>query len=305
LDCLQAVLCFGRPASLSDRYPPAAGRKPAYAATASISKHTIFSQKTYPMDLQVKNHLFIIGGATSGFGKAIAEALLTEGANIIAVARGEEKLKALQATAPAQVEIIAGDISDENMLLQLVHVVGDRPLHGMLINAGGPPAKTVLETTLDDWDAAYKNILRWKVAITQAFVPKMMERKYGRIVYIESSSVKQPLENLVLSSSLRVAVVGMVKTLSQEIAKSGVTLNILGPGSHNTPAIDRIYKKKSEQTGETFEEVKQKATTQIPVGVLGEAADFASLALWLLSPMSRFVTGETITVDGGAVKSML
>ena len=257
------------------------------------------------MDLQIKNQLFIVGGATSGFGKAIAEALLKEGANIIAVARGEEKLKVLQSTAPKQIEIIAGDISNSSVIAQLVTVVGNRQLYGMVINAGGPPAKTVLETTLDDWDNAYKNILRWKVEITQAFAPKMMEQHYGRILYIESSSVKQPLENLVLSNSLRVAVVGMVKTLSQEIAKSGVTLNILGPGSHNTPAIDRIYKKKSEQTGLPFDEVKQNAITQIPVGALGEADDFASLALWLLSPMSRYVTGETITVDGGMVKSML
>jgi 3-oxoacyl-[acyl-carrier protein] reductase len=175
----------------------------------------------------------------------------------------------------------------------------------MVVNAGGPPAKTVLETTLEDWDNAYNTILRWKVALTQTFVPAMMEQKYGRVLYIESSSVKQPLENLVLSNSLRVAVVGMVKTLSQEIAKSGVTLNILGPGSHNTPAIDRIYHKKSEQTGLPFEEVKEKAIAQIPVGALGEASDFASLALWLLSPMSRYITGETITVDGGSVKSML
>jgi 3-oxoacyl-[acyl-carrier protein] reductase len=257
------------------------------------------------MDLGIKNQLFVIGGATSGFGKAIVDALLKEGANIIAIARGEEKLKTLQASASKQVEILAGDISDSVVIEQLVKIVGDRPLHGMVINAGGPPAKTVLETTLEDWDAAYKNILRWKVEITQAFVPKMMAQNYGRIVYIESASVKQPLENLVLSNSLRVAVVGMVKTLSQEIGKSGVTLNILGPGSHNTPAIDRIYKKKSEQTGSPFEEVKQKAIMQIPVGALGEADDFASLAVWLLSPMSRYITGQTITVDGGSVKSML
>ena len=257
------------------------------------------------MDLEIKNKLFIVSGATSGFGKAIAEALLTEGALVIAVARGEEKLKVLAATAPGKVETVAGDISDSRIIAQLVKVVGNRLLHGMVVNAGGPPAKTVLETTLEDWDTAYKNILRWKVEITQAFVPKMMQQQYGRIVYIESSSVKQPLENLVLSSSLRVAVVGMVKTLSQEIAKSGVTLNILGPGSHNTPAIDRIYQKKSEQTGLLFDEVKQTAIRQIPVGALGEASDFASLALWLLSPMSRYVTGETITVDGGTVKSML
>jgi len=257
------------------------------------------------MHLDIKNHLLIIGGATSGFGKAIAEALLKEGANIIAVARTEVKLKTLQALAPGQVEIITGDISNGDMIVQLKDLVGKRQLHGMLINAGGPPAKTVLETTLEDWDTAYKNILRWKVAITQAFVPEMMEQGYGRLLYIESASVKQPMENLVLSNSLRVAVVGMVKTLSQEISKSGVTLNILGPGSHNTPAIDRIYQKKSEQTGLPFEEIKQKAIEQIPVGALGEAEDFASLALWLLSPASRYITGETITVDGGSVKSML
>jgi 3-oxoacyl-[acyl-carrier protein] reductase len=97
----------------------------------------------------------------------------------------------------------------------------------------------------------------------------------------------------------------MVKTLSQEIAKSGVTLNIIGPGSHNTPAIDRIYKKKSEQTGVPFDEVRAAAIQQIPVGALGEAADFASLAIWLLSPLSRFITGQTITVDGGAVKGIM
>jgi 3-oxoacyl-[acyl-carrier protein] reductase len=257
------------------------------------------------MDLQLSDKLFIVGGATSGFGKAIAEALLEEGAYIIAVARGEEKLQVLKNIDPARVETITGDISDSNIITKIVSAIDGKTIHGMVVNAGGPPAKTVLETTLEDWDNAYKNILRWKVEITQAVVPMMMQQGYGRIVYIESSAVKQPLENLVLSNSLRVAVVGMAKTLSQEIAKSGVTLNILGPGSHNTPAINRIYTKKSEQTGKPFEEVKEKAIEQIPVGALGEATDFASLALWLLSPLSRYVTGQTITVDGGSVKNML
>ncbi|MBV9986770.1 MAG: SDR family oxidoreductase [Chitinophagaceae bacterium] len=257
------------------------------------------------MDLQLSNKLFIVCGASSGFGRAIAEALIKEGATVIAVARGADKLKSLQATAADRVEIVAGDITDSAVIAQLASVLGERPLHGLVVNAGGPPAKTVLETTLADWDNAYKSILRWKVEITQALVPRMMAQGYGRILYVESASVKQPMENLVLSNSLRVAVVGMVKTLSQEIAKSGVTLNILGPGSHNTPAIDRIYHKKSEQTGLPFEKVKQEAIKQIPVGALGEADEFASLALWLLSPLSRYITGQTITVDGGAVKSML
>jgi 3-oxoacyl-[acyl-carrier protein] reductase len=175
----------------------------------------------------------------------------------------------------------------------------------MVVNAGGPPAKMVLETTLEDWDKAYHSILRWKVALTQAIVPKMVDAGYGRIVYIESVSVKQPVENLVLSTSLRLAVVGMVKTLSQEIATTGVTLNILGPGSHNTPAINRLYTKKAEQTGLPFDQVKEMGIQQIPVGMLGEASDFAGLAIWLLSPQSKFITGQTITIDGGAVKGIM
>lgn len=257
------------------------------------------------MDLSIKDKLFIVTGASSGFGKAIAEALVREGAYIIAVARGEEKLQALKAFANNKAETIAGDISESSTIAKLVTAINGRKVDGMVVNAGGPPAKTVMETTLEDWDNAYKTILRWKVEITQAIVPLMVQNGYGRIVYIESASVKQPLENLVLSNSLRAAVVGMVKTLSQEIAGSGVTLNIMGPGSHNTPAIDRIYKKKSEQTGLPFEEVREKAIRQIPVGFLGEADDFASLALWLLSPQSRYITGQVITVDGGAVKGMM
>jgi len=257
------------------------------------------------MNLAINNHLFIVGGATSGFGKAIATGLISEGASIIAVARNKEKLIQLQSAAPAQIDILSGDLSDPLLLPQLVELVGDRPLHGILVNAGGPPAKTVLETTLADWDQAYQLLLRWKVAITQAFVPTMVANGYGRLVFVESVSVKQPIENLVLSTSLRLGVVGMVKTLSQEIANSGVTLNVLAPGSHDTPAVDRLYHKKAEQTGMPFIKVKEAAIHNIPVGSLGDPNDFASLALWLLSPASRFVTGQTITVDGGSVRGIM
>jgi 3-oxoacyl-[acyl-carrier protein] reductase len=256
------------------------------------------------MDLGIKNQLFVVGGATSGFGKAIATTLINEGANIIAVARNIEKLDELKTTAPSQIETVAGDITQAAIIEKIAETISTRQLHGMLVNAGGPPAKTFLETTLEDWDNAYQNILRWKVNITQALVPKMKEHQYGRIVYIESSSVKQPLENLVLSNSLRLAVVGFVKTLSQEIAKSGITLNVMGPASHDTPAIERIYNKKAEQTGIPVADARKQGIQQIPVGRLGKPEDFASLATWLLSPVSGYITGQTITVDGGMVKSI-
>jgi 3-oxoacyl-[acyl-carrier protein] reductase len=256
------------------------------------------------MDLQIKNQLFIVGGATSGLGKAIAIALLSEGATIIAVARGEEKLKAFQLSAPNQIEIFVGDLSETGVVDNLLKVVGERTVHGVVVNAGGPPAKTVLETSLDDWDVAYKNILRWKVDLTKSVANKMMKKHYGRIVFVESSAVKQPIENLVLSTSLRLAVIGFAKTFAQEISKSGVTLNILAPGAHDTPAITRLHVKKSEQTGLSIDEVRKQGTEQMPTGALGDAADFASLATWLLSPASKFITGQTISVDGGTIKSI-
>lgn len=256
------------------------------------------------MDLGIKNQLFVVGGATSGFGKAIATVLINEGANIIAIARNKDKLHALKASAPAQVETIAGDITQADIIITIKETAGSRQIHGMLVNAGGPPAKTFLETSLEDWDAAYQNILRWKVNITQTLLPNMQQHNYGRIIYIESSSVKQPLENLVLSNSLRLAVVGFVKTLSQEIAKSGVTLNVMAPGSHDTAAIERIYSKKAEQTGISAADARKQGIQQIPVGRLGKPEDFAALAGWLLSPASGYITGQTISVDGGMVKSI-
>ncbi|TAD86137.1 MAG: SDR family oxidoreductase [Bacteroidetes bacterium] len=257
------------------------------------------------MNLGINDHLFLVCGATSGLGLAIASALVAEGAQVLAMARSEAALLRLQQLHPGQIETICADATAPATTAKVVEAIGSRRLHGALVNAGGPPAKTTLETTLQDWDDAYSSLLRWKVSLTQAIVPLMVPHGYGRLLFIESASVKQPLENLVLSSALRMAVVGMVKTLSQEIASTGITLNVLAPGSHQTPAIERIYLKKSQQTGLPIDVVRQQAQAQIPVRALGEAADFASLAVWLLCPLSRYVTGQVYAVDGGSIKSSL
>ncbi len=256
------------------------------------------------MDLQLDNKLFLVGGATSGLGGAITTALISEGAKVIAVARTASKLKELQKTS-SKIEIVVGNLSEESVLEKIQVQIGDRTLTGAVINSGGPPAMPVLDTKLSDWDEAYKSVLRWKIALTQALLPKLLTQNYGRLLFIESVSVKQPVENLVLSNSMRLAVVGYVKTLSQEIGTSGVTLNILGPGYHATQRMENLFKKNSELKGVPEDEIRSTFAQQTATGQIGKPQDFASLAIWLLSPHSQYITGQTISVDGGLVKGAM
>ena len=253
------------------------------------------------MDLDIKNRIFIVGGATSGFGKAIALQLIEEGANVIGIARSEENIAEMVSKYPDQFVGISGDIANPATLEALDKTVNICNLAGMVLNAGGPPATSAMETSLEQWDEAYKNAFRWKVEMIQHFLPLMMKVNYGRILLVESYSVKQPVDNLVLSNSMRMAVVGYIKTLSKEIAQSGITLNIMAPGFHSTPAADRVVKKNAEAYGISEEKALSNITAGIPLGKMGDPDDFASLAAWLLSPHSRYITGQTISVDGGAV----
>ena len=251
------------------------------------------------MDLQLKDQLFLVGGATAGFGNATARALIAEGAKVIAVARNPENLGEFASQFPEQLEAINGDITDSEIIDQIIEYIGDRRLDGMLINAGGPPAKPALETTMEDWDLAWFTVVRWKIDLVMKLIPKFREQQYGRILFVESVSVKQPIENLVLSNSLRMAIVGFAKTLSQEVGKEGITINIMAPGYHETQAVKRVLKKKAETSGTTYEQVQENLEKAIPTGRMGNPDEFGSLAAWLLSPHSGYITGQTISVDGG------
>ena len=257
------------------------------------------------MDVQIKNKHFIVCGATSGFGNAVAIHIIEEGGNVLAVARGESKLKELQDAYPSQVEILAGDITQNSTIQQLLKQTEKKELSGILVNAAGPPAKKFIETTLTDWDEAYQNLVRWKIELTQSFLPMFLKNNYGRFVFIESSAVKQPLDNLVLSTSMRLAVVGFVKTLSQELPDKGITFNILAPGYHSTPAVDRLIIKKAETQKISKKEARLQIEKGIPMQITGNIDHFASLAVWLLSPLSEYVTGQVYAVDGGVIKSTL
>jgi len=253
------------------------------------------------MDLQLKDKFFVISGASSGFGKTIALELINEGAKVLLIARSKEKLLEA-ANGNINASILQGDITNEETMQTLFAQYGHLHWDGILINAGGPPAKSFLETTIEDWDNAYNSLLRWKMLILKYSAQKMMAQKYGRILLIESSTLKHPLQNLVLSNSLRMAVAAMAKTLSRDVAAYGVTINILGPGYHKTAAIDRILARESKETGWPESEIKKQIESEIPTHCMGEPEDFASLAAWLLSPKAKYVTGQVYIVDGGLVR---
>ncbi len=254
------------------------------------------------MDLNLKDKKFLICGATSGFGRGVAGNLLTEGAKILAVARDQDKLDELSSMHKGAVTTFSGDLTREKTLDKLFRDHDLTDLSGALINAGGPPAMKFMETDIGDWDKAYETLIRWKVLITKKLAPIFQKNNYGRLLFIESASVKQPIDNLVLSNSLRMAITGMVKSLALDLAPTGITLNVLAPGYHETNAVKRLINKKAENENISYEEAKSAITTGIPLGTMGSPNDFGSLATWLLSEKSAYITGQTISIDGGIIK---
>lgn len=257
------------------------------------------------MNLNIKDKGFIVCGATSGFGLGVTKALINEGAKVFAVARSEDKLRELKDAYQNHIETIQLDLTESKSIQKLYKQTEKKDLSGILVNAGGPPAMKFIETKLKDWDEAYHKILRWKIELTQAFLPRFIKQNYGRFVYIESSAVKQPLENLVLSTSLRLSVVGAMKTLSQEIPDKGVTFNILAPGYHYTPAVERLISKKALDEKISKKQAKKLLEDRIPMNKTGDVDNFSGLAVWLLSPQSEYITGQVFAVDGGVLKGTL
>lgn len=256
------------------------------------------------MDLKLDSQRFIVCGASSGFGEAVARQLLTEGAEVVLVARRGDMLREKFEHFRSQIDIIQGSLIYEDTLSRIESAAKSGDLHGVLFNAGGPPTGTPLQTDMKDWDSAWQLVMRWKIDLALRVASILTEKEYGRMLFIESQSVKQPLPSLVLSNSFRAGVVGFAKSLALEIAQKGVTVNVIAPGAHETPAIDRVIQNNSSVQGITYDEAKKKMIENIPVGRIGKAEELASLAAWLLSPHSGYITGQTISHEGGVIKGI-
>ncbi|MDG5766163.1 SDR family oxidoreductase [Balneolales bacterium ANBcel1] len=256
------------------------------------------------MDYKLTDQHVIVTGCSSGFGKAIAHALCREGANVTGIARRQDPLARLHHRWPERFTPIQGDLESEETLIRLEMATAGKPLHGLVLNAGGPPAKTASETTVTEWDRAYRQVFRWKADLTLRLLPRMRNAGYGRILFIESQSVKQPIPALALSNAMRAGIVGFAKSLSLDVAAGGITVNVLAPGPHDTPAIERVIAYRSEKTGQSIQEARKSMEAGIPAGRFGTADELAGLALWLLSSQSSYVTGQTISHAGGNIQGL-
>jgi 3-oxoacyl-[acyl-carrier protein] reductase len=253
------------------------------------------------MDLQIREKIALVTGASSGLGEACALALAREGVRVAVAARRKEELDrvvraARDAGAPDARAFVA-DLSDESsidVLLRDVHAqFGGVDI--FIANGGGPKPGTVMETAAADWDAAYRSLLRSMLQIIEGVVPQMRRRKWGRIVALTSTSVKQPIATLALSNMFRSALVSALKTLSAEIAKDGVTVNAIATGRIETARLRSLYGDHA---------ALERAGAEVPIGRIAQPEEFAPLAVFLCGEPARYITGQTIAVDGGLISGL-
>jgi len=263
------------------------------------------------MDLGLKGRVAIVVAASKGLGRAVATELAREGAQVAICARSPSNLEAatalIQEKTGRQAYWEALDVTDAARVEKFVAAVEQRygRLDICVTNAGGPPAKPFLEISLDEWRAALETTLLSAVYFAREVLPRMRKNKWGRLVTITSISVKQPIDGLLLSNSVRAAVTGLARTLANEFGPHGITVNNVCPGYTLTERLDELAEKESRTAGVSRESVFQKWTAQVPLGRLGRPEEFAALVTFLVSERASYINGATIAVDGGFVRNLL
>ena len=263
------------------------------------------------MDLMLKGKTALVTAASRGLGYATARALAQEGANIALCARNETALKEaaqhLARETGVTVLPIVADISQAQDIRQLVDktIVQFEHIDVLFITAGGPPPGHFLDLTLEHWDAAIQLTVQSAIRLAYAVVPLMRAQGSVSILANTSVTVRHPLDGLTISNALRIAVIGLVKTLSIELGPDNIRVNAIAPGWTRTERVDEILRARAEHNATSPEEEAAKITTEVPLRRMADPVEFARAAAFLLSPAASYITGVTLLVDGGMTRAVM
>ena len=253
------------------------------------------------MDFGLAGKHALVLGASSGLGLGSAQALAAEGAAVTIASSNAEKLGAAAKTlaGAAKVETQVCNLSDAASVVTLLERVPQSDV--LVLNGGGPPPGPVLDVDDDVWRAQFQTMFLSLAAIGRAHVPGMRERGFGRVIFITSSGTIQPIQGLGISNTIRKAVTGFAKTLANEVARDGVTVNCVAPGRIDTARLMSLDEKAAARRGMSVDAVRAESLGRIPTGRFGTAVEFGAVVCFLASRQAAYVNGSIIKVDGGLV----
>lgn len=263
------------------------------------------------MDLGLKNRVALVAAGSRGIGFACAFELAREGARVFLCSReaehASEAAQKIHKDTGAEVTGFAADVTNEEQVRAFVNVAleGAGKIDICVTNAGGPPVKTFAETELDVFRQAFELNALSAIRLAKLVLPGMLERKWGRIINITSVSVKQPIDGLLLSNTVRAGLTGFAKTLSNEVASQGVTVNNVAPGYTLTERQDELAEVRGKGAGQSKQEVIDSWAEQAPIKRMADPEEIAAAVAFLASERASYITGVTLAVDGGWVKSLL
>lgn len=263
------------------------------------------------MDLGLTGRVALVAASSRGLGRAIAEELAAEGCDLVLCARSagplEQARAEIEANSGRRVIALPTDVADPAQVRALVELALETfgRVDILVTNGGGPPPGGVYDHDLEVWRAASAVTLESVISLTTQVLPGMQERGWGRILNVTSISVKQPVDGLLLSNSLRAAVTGFARTLANEVAADGITVNNLLPGYTRTERLEQLAGHQAEANDITVEKAFGKWEEQIPMHRVGEPREFAALAAFLASERASYITAQSIAVDGGWIRSLV